>query len=101
MYQTVIPRSVRLSEAPSHGQPIATYAPDSKGAKAYRAFADEFLARSRRAHVPVEDWGHTESSATAHPVSIGTPVMAPDASGSDGRTTEDGIDLVAPGVGLR
>ena len=30
VYETVIPRSVRLSEAPSHGQPIATYRPDSQ-----------------------------------------------------------------------
>jgi chromosome partitioning protein len=49
VYQSVIPRSVRLSEAPSHGRPIARYRPDSKGALAYEAFAAEFRARSRRA----------------------------------------------------
>ena len=43
--QTVIPRSVRLSEAPSYGQPIAVYRPESKGAEAYRALAAELLAR--------------------------------------------------------
>ena len=57
VYETVIPRSVRLSEAPSHGQPIATYRPDSPGAVAYRHAADEFRARSAarsgRAAVPV------------------------------------------------
>ncbi len=47
-YKTVIPRSVRLSEAPSHGLPIALYRPDSKGAEAYREFAAEFLHRDRR-----------------------------------------------------
>ncbi len=36
VFDTVIPRSVRLSEAPSHGQPIAIYRPDSTGAIAYR-----------------------------------------------------------------
>jgi len=46
VYETVIPRSVRLSEAPSHGQPIHLYAPASPGATAYRALADEFRARA-------------------------------------------------------
>ena len=46
VFETVIPRSVRLSEAPSHGLPIALYQPGSAGAEAYRAFADEFLRRA-------------------------------------------------------
>ena len=46
VYRTVIPRSVRLSEAPSHGKAIHDYAPDSRGAVAYQALADEFRARS-------------------------------------------------------
>lgn len=44
-FRTVIPRSVRLSEAPSYGQTILAYAPDSAGALAYRALAAELLAR--------------------------------------------------------
>jgi chromosome partitioning protein len=48
VFTTVIPRSVRLSEAPSHGLPIPRYAPDSTGAVAYAALADEVLARDRR-----------------------------------------------------
>jgi chromosome partitioning protein len=48
VYKTVIPRSVRLSEAPSHGLPIALYRPDSKGAEAYREFAAEFVRRDQR-----------------------------------------------------
>ncbi len=48
VYETIIPRSVRLSEAPSYGLPIALYRGDSKGAEAYRALADEFLAREAR-----------------------------------------------------
>jgi len=43
VYSTVIPRNVRLAEAPSHGLPITEYDPKSKGAEAYLEFADEFL----------------------------------------------------------
>lgn len=42
---TVVPRSIRLGEAPSFGQPIDTYAPGSKGDVAYRALAAEIAAR--------------------------------------------------------
>jgi chromosome partitioning protein len=41
--QTVIPRTVRLAEAPSFGQPITAFDPNSKGAKAYTALAEEIL----------------------------------------------------------
>ncbi|HET8989598.1 MAG TPA: ParA family protein [Acidimicrobiales bacterium] len=41
--QTVIPRTVRLAEAPSFGQPITVFDPSSKGAKAYRQLAEEIL----------------------------------------------------------
>jgi chromosome partitioning protein len=44
-FRTIIPRSVRLSEAPSYGQTIVTYAPESPGGAAYAALAEEFLAR--------------------------------------------------------
>jgi chromosome partitioning protein len=45
VYETVIPRSVRLSEAPSFGKSILEYAPHGAGAVAYRALAKEFLKR--------------------------------------------------------
>lgn len=45
VYETIIPRSVRLSEAPSYGEPISTYAPSSKGALAYEALAKEVIER--------------------------------------------------------
>lgn len=45
VYDTVVPRNVRLSEAPSHGLPVATYSPASRGAEAYRRLAAEFRAR--------------------------------------------------------
>ncbi|MBQ0078930.1 MAG: ParA family protein [Eubacterium sp.] len=44
VYTTVIPRNVRLAEAPSHGMPVIQYDPKSTGARAYMDFADEFLA---------------------------------------------------------
>ena len=47
VYKTVIPRNVRLAEAPSYGLPIVEYDPKSKGAQAYMQFADEFLAQER------------------------------------------------------
>ena len=43
VYKTVIPRNVRLSEAPSFGMPITTYDPKSKGARSYEKLAKEFL----------------------------------------------------------
>ena len=45
VYDTVVPRSVRLSEAPSHGVPIAIYDPSSRGAEAYGRLAAEVTAR--------------------------------------------------------
>ena len=44
VYTTVIPRNVRLAEAPSYGLPIMEYDPKSTGARAYMEFAEEFLA---------------------------------------------------------
>jgi chromosome partitioning protein len=58
VYQTVIPRNVRLGEAPSHGVPVILYDARSRGAEAYVAFAHEF-ARRRLA------------AAAAHVVSAG------------------------------
>ena len=43
VYKTVIPRNVRLSEAPSYGMPITLFDPHSKGAKSYEKFAKEFI----------------------------------------------------------
>jgi len=45
-FKTVIPRSVRLSEAPSHGLPIARYDPSSRASKAYDDLAEELIAHS-------------------------------------------------------
>jgi chromosome partitioning protein len=61
VFETVIPRSIRLSEAPSYGMPIAMYRPDSSGAEAYRSLADELRARDGR---PVPD-GRVASTENA------------------------------------
>ena len=45
IFKTVVPRSVRLSEAPSHGKPIIEYEPNGLGATAYRALAVEFMEK--------------------------------------------------------
>lgn len=45
IYDTLIPRTVRLAEAPSFGKPILEYDPSGRGAQAYSALADEFLKR--------------------------------------------------------
>ena len=47
VFETVIPRNVRLSEAPSHGQPILLYDAHSKGATSYLHLARELLARGQ------------------------------------------------------
>ena len=46
VYATVIPRNVRLSEAPSHGKPITSYDRSCRGAEAYVQLAQEFLKRN-------------------------------------------------------
>ncbi|RDW15243.1 sporulation initiation inhibitor Soj [Oceanobacillus arenosus] len=48
VYHTIIPRNVRLGEAPSHGQPIITYDPKSKGAEVYLELAKEVMASGER-----------------------------------------------------
>lgn len=48
VFKTVIPKNVRLAEAPSYGLSIVDYDPSSKGAKAYKKLADEFVQREGR-----------------------------------------------------
>ena len=45
VFNTIIPRNVRLAEAPSYGKPGVVYELSSRGALAYKAFADELLKR--------------------------------------------------------
>ncbi len=48
VYKTVIRKNVKLSESPSHGMPVITYAPDSNGAKDYKALTEEIIAQEEK-----------------------------------------------------
>ena len=48
VYKTVIPRNVKLSEAPSYGMPISVYDAKSKGAKSYDKFVKEFIKKNEQ-----------------------------------------------------
>ena len=48
VYETVIPRSIRLSEAPSHGVPGVVYDRVNRGSKAYMALAAEFISKNQK-----------------------------------------------------
>jgi chromosome partitioning protein len=71
VFETIIPRSVRLSEAPSFGLPIAMYQPDSRGAEAYAALTAELLRRDG-----AERGGGTRDEATDPLASILTGDVA-------------------------
>lgn len=53
VYDTPIPRNIRLAEAPSHGQSILTYDPSSKGAQSYNALTQEFLKKNKLSFKPI------------------------------------------------
>jgi chromosome partitioning protein len=75
VFDTIVPRSIRLSEAPSFGLPIALHRPDSKGAEAYAALAVELLARNGSSRVgPPSGTPAVSSEARAHaePVPVGS-----------------------------
>ena len=91
VFATIIPRSVRLSEAPSHGLPISMYRPDSKGAEAYEALATEFRA------------GHAHTQRSGSDAELPSSNGANDAShGHDARptgehpTTGESVDADQP-----
>ncbi|HEY7971243.1 MAG TPA: AAA family ATPase [Candidatus Limnocylindrales bacterium] len=79
VFNTMIPRSVRLSEAPSFGLPIALYRADSRGAEAYAALAAELLRRdSREPATP----GTPDTTTATDTVATGRPWQATVAAGS-------------------
>ncbi|MBR4459294.1 MAG: ParA family protein [Clostridia bacterium] len=63
VYGVTIPRSVRLGEAPSHGEPIHVYDPRSAGALAYRVLAAEFLTRNGK-RIPKDAAGKAPKPST-------------------------------------
>lgn len=80
-FRTVIPRNVRLSEAPSYGQSILGYAPTSAGALAYQALAAEFLERMERPATSLAAQGaevtQTNGAAVIPPVAGSAGRMRP------------------------
>jgi len=76
VYKTVIPRTVRLSEAPGFGQPITVYDPSSRGAESYRELARE-VARRQPSDEPLPHLEELRVSAPPEP----EPVTAPRALG--------------------
>ena len=93
VYETLIPRNVRLSEAPSFGQPIITYNPHCTGAVAYRQLAREFLARRKADEDEEQDMGFKLKSPFGNtpdaPAFLGatgtaTPVVAGTAASASG-----------------
>lgn len=77
VYDTCIPRTVRLSEAPSYGQPVIVYDSRSTGSEAYRALAREFLRRQKqRALAAAAPAISAEPEAAQPPAAVATPVPA-------------------------
>lgn len=80
VYDTVIPRSVRISEAPSFGKPVLAYDSSSKGAEAYRKFAKEFAKRAKAGRAAVAPAPETAAApaaaaAAAAPLAVSEPVL--------------------------
>src|ERR1019366_7384921 len=64
LFRTVIPRNVRLAEAPSHGKPVALYDARSRGAEAYFELAGEFIARN---HIEIRPNGKRKLAELTKP----------------------------------
>ncbi|MBX3010996.1 MAG: ParA family protein [Caldilineaceae bacterium] len=73
VFRTIIPRNVRLSEAPSYGQTILSYAPNSPGALAYQTLAEEFLQR-----VEAEQDPSGKAAAATPPATTADPAQVDD-----------------------
>jgi nitrogenase subunit NifH len=74
VFNTIIPRSVRLAEAPSYGQPITVYAPKSSGAIAYSALAREVL-QGDGFQIPIAQIESPEGALNGIPDDIDMPSL--------------------------
>jgi chromosome partitioning protein len=74
VFETIVPRNVRLSEAPSFGLPIALHSPESKGAEAYAAITSELRRRGGGRSVPAQ--AHGAGGSQTVPVSPAEPVLS-------------------------
>jgi len=99
VYQTVIPRTVRLSEAPGFGQPITVYDPHSKGAQSYRALAREVASRLPD-ESPLPNVDDVPSVVIpppeAHPGRAPRPLVSPEDVPSPGPVPEPTVPEEAP-----
>lgn len=80
VYRTVIPRNVRLAEAPSHGEPVLAYDRQSKGAIAYLALAGELLRREDERNVSADSHSNTDTDTNTN---TGTTTTDSAAQGSE------------------
>jgi chromosome partitioning protein len=69
VYDTIIPRSIRISESPSFGKPVVVYDPHCKGSEAYRLFAKEFLKRAKLRREAVAHAAASVAQSAATPLS--------------------------------
>jgi chromosome partitioning protein len=74
LYHTVIPRNIRLAEAPSHGKPVALYDPRSRGTEAYFEMTGEFMARNGIVAPHIAENGEAEAETAAAKSSKDTKV---------------------------
>ena len=98
VFDTIVQRNVRLSEAPSFGKPVILYDATSKGSRNYMSLAREILANNQRylthhtngdaAHSNAADASETHSGPVSEPASSGGEESASDGSTSDGSTSD-------------
>jgi chromosome partitioning protein len=104
VFETVIPRNVRLAEAPSHGMPVMFYDIHSKGAESYIQLAKEVIANAQKrvgqgieradSGAGADRGGGTTASAAAAGAGSSSPASAPDSSGNDGGSDGSGSGAV-------
>ena len=75
VFETLIPRNVRLSEAPSYGKPVIAYDPHCVGSAAYRSLAKEFLKRQKEHEAELEAEAVPTISEIAQPPAMGEPAV--------------------------
>jgi len=76
LYNSIIPRNVRLAEAPSHGLPVLRYDKSSRGAAAYLALADEYLQRKQAGTPTPEEHSETPADTRAEDAAATTQLQS-------------------------
>jgi chromosome partitioning protein len=104
VFETVIPRNVRLAEAPSHGMPVMFYDIHSKGAESYIQLAKEVIANAQKrvgqgieradSGAGADRGGGTTASAAAAGAGSSAAASTPDSSGNDGGSDGSGSGAV-------